>query len=108
MALVPLEHSRYKGLSKQLVYDPPRRHFLIEVSCCRPPRRQSPKTDKPRQWTHKGWKADARSMIQTGRDVKILAQNCTMTESSSIVSDYRSKPTSMDDEDVLSYCYTME
>ncbi|GFX96573.1 hypothetical protein TNCV_1442471 [Trichonephila clavipes] len=54
MALVSLKRFRYKNLSKHLVYDPSRRHFRFDVSCCRPPRCQSPKTDRPRHWTHKG------------------------------------------------------
>ncbi|GFY57770.1 hypothetical protein TNIN_421841 [Trichonephila inaurata madagascariensis] len=46
MAPICLERSRDKGLSKHLVYDPPRFPFHFEVTCHRPLRRQSPKTNK--------------------------------------------------------------
>ncbi|GFW65217.1 hypothetical protein TNCV_394831 [Trichonephila clavipes] len=48
MVPVPLKRSRDKDLSKHLVYDPLRIPFYFEVTCHRPLRRQSPKTNKSR------------------------------------------------------------
>ncbi|GFV46695.1 hypothetical protein TNCV_3847051 [Trichonephila clavipes] len=52
MALVPLERSFDKRLVRTSVFDPPRHYSLFEETCRRPPRRESPKTDESRQWTH--------------------------------------------------------